>query len=124
MSLWLAALYTYGCPELEKKEAKKIFKFIKDPKKEKDVVKILAKLEPWVWYQVIGRKNNLFFLSPEVIEAYWLGSEDLDVEFRREDLGFLSEVGAQETVKVICAVKGRVMKEKEGFPLHLSLIHI
>ncbi len=121
MSVWLAALYTYGCPELSKKEEKKIFKFVKNPKRGKEAVKILAKLEPWIWYQVIGKKNKSFFLSHKVIEAYWLGSEDLDLEFRGEDLEFLLASRGQEPARLACAFKGQMVKKKGSFLLHHNL---
>lgn len=76
--LKIACLYSFGCPELEGMRTKElIFDFIKNPRKDKShlVKETLQKLEPFLFYQLIGLQNNISEpFSEDVVRAYWLGN--------------------------------------------------
>lgn len=79
--LKIACLYSLGCPELKRMKAQElIFDFIKNPRPEKipQVKEILEKLDPFLFYQVIGLQNGISdFFEEEVVRAYWLGNDFL-----------------------------------------------
>lgn len=77
----IACLYSFGCPEFkEMKVDEKILNFIKNPKQEKfpEVKAVLEKLEPFLFYQLIGIANSRNdYFSEDIVRAYWLGNEFL-----------------------------------------------
>jgi hydrogenase maturation factor len=84
-----SCLYSYGCPELKQIGAEKlIFNFLKNPEKSKIpfVKDILQKLEPFIYYRMIGKMNGIN--SPfnlKVVKAHWLGNNLLR-PIKRADL--------------------------------------
>jgi len=89
----IACLYSYGCPDLKRIGAEKlIFDFIKDTDKSKlSLVKgILEKLEPCLFYRLIGKMNDIDNpFNLHVVKAYWLGNNLLRT-IKKEDISISS----------------------------------
>jgi len=84
----ITALYSFGCPELKQFGAEKfIFNFIRNPTKSKiaQVRTILQRLEPYLFYELIAKKNKLSPLDLKVVKAHWLGNELLK-KIEKEDI--------------------------------------
>lgn len=90
-----SCLYSFGCPELKKMESEKIIlDFIKNPKKENipSIKEILEKIEPFLFYQLIGLQNGIVDpFNEDIVSAYWLGNSLLKPITRGDINNFLSQ---------------------------------
>lgn len=79
--IFVVCLYSFGCPEFkEMKVDEKVLNFIKNPSQEKtsEVKAVLEKLEPFLFYQLIGIANSRNdYFSEDIVRAHWLGNEFL-----------------------------------------------
>jgi len=84
----ISCLYSYGCPELRQFGTEKfIFEFLRNPEKSKlpFTRTILEKLEPYLFYYLIGKMNDLAPFNQRVVKAHWLGNNLLR-KIEKEDV--------------------------------------
>lgn len=96
----ITALYSFGCPELRQFGAENfIFGFLKDPTLPKlpQARTILERLEPYLFYQLIAKKNNLEPFDPRVVRAHWLGNELLKEIEERDIKECFSKISTHDT---------------------------
>jgi len=102
-----ACLYSYDCSELKQIGAGKlILNFLENPEKSKlpFVKDILEKLEPFIYYRLIGKMNSInspFNLN--VVKAYWLGSGLLRT-IKKEDI---EDVSINRLIKISDLIGGK-----------------
>lgn len=93
--VWISTKYSWGCPELTKMGAQSlIFKFVRSPTQGKLAVVIayLERLEPFLYYQLIGMANNIADPFDErIIRAFWLGNDLLKPVTKKDIESFLSK---------------------------------
>lgn len=107
----LASLYSFGCLELKQLRQtgaeELIFNFINNPEKKQIpfVKTILEKLEPFVYYRLIGKMNDIN--NPfdfKVVKAYWLGN-DLLRPIKREDF---ENILSNQQVKLLDLINAKL----------------
>ncbi len=93
--LKIASLYSLGCPELRQIGAENfILNFLKNPERSKTlfVKDILKKLEPFVYYRLLAKKNGISNpFNKNVVKAHWLGNNLLK-PLEEKDLNDISSV--------------------------------